>query len=477
MPSSKEVTSIIGSVRDEAGKPVAGAIVRAQENQDAPPAAEARSDDHGQYQLTGLKQGATYGLWLVLAGVRRQAAVLTLETSTTRYDIQLPLGETMPTETTTTTTVTSDTTTTGTSTDSTTDSTTITDSTTSTDSTTDSTTTATASTDTTTTTIAPPVDPFDAFISKLRQPEFQSVPPVSIEEANEFRRLYTVGLYVIAGVPAALQRLRASINNDQVLPAGVTLRNRSALFDRYDASLDGIVTYANTVIQTDPQKTNEQFLRDEIRREFNIGNGSAAAGANGQFAGLFRNFVSLCADDLMGVDPDSVKPGAAGTVVVDARQYESVLSFLRRVKHATLDLVQNMSVYGTVGTRRKVADWVGHMNMALDILVDVGTNHIGSDDIDDRHFLSVLSAFAGVDRSEVKAYMDHAADGGALLGYAITLYSRIKDDRKLESEEGDYLRTLFYQDGYVFQNPNRVAARVLKERAAIVRDNWLPRWG
>lgn len=298
-------------------------------------------------------------------------------------------------------------------------------------------------------------------------PAFAAEPQVNIEEAVEFRRMYTVGVYVLADVPRAISVLNDALvqtNGNNGIPS-LGLINKGPLQAANGAQIQSVLT------RRAEDFNNEDVVRAEVRREFNLGT-AAAPSANTEFKQLYSNFVNVAADDLMGVDPNSL----SGKVVFDAKEREQIINFLKRAKRALIELVQNMSFEGTLGVRPLLDKWSLILKDSLEVLNRVAQNNIASDDLDDKNVWTLLGRLTGAPRSTVKSYVVHAKDGGLLLEQAIQIYQVIQDGGKLLDESDNYLRDLFYQPGFVFKNPDRVVAFELKQRASIVKDNWNPTW-
>ena len=298
-------------------------------------------------------------------------------------------------------------------------------------------------------------------------PAFAAEPQVNIEEALEFRRLYTVGVYILADVPRTISVLNDALvqtNGNNGIPA-LGLINKGALQAANSAQIQSVLT------RRAEDFNNEDSVRVEVRREFNLGTAAAPA-ANTEFKDLYKEFVNLAADDLMGVDPNTL----AGKVVFDAKEREQIINFLKRMKRSIIKTVQNASYEGTVGVRPLLGKWSEILKDSLEVLNRVAQTNIASDNLDDKNVWSLLSNLTGAPRSTVKSFVVHAKDGGLLLEQAIQIYQVIQDGGKLLDESDVYLRDLFYQPGFVFKNPDRVVAFELKQRASVVKDNWAPTW-
>jgi len=297
---------------------------------------------------------------------------------------------------------------------------------------------------------------------------YSAEPQVNIEEAIEFRRTYTVGVYVLADVPRAISVLNdalvATNGNSNGVPA-LSLINKGPLQDNNSAQIQDVLR------RRAEQFDDEERVKTEVRRQFNLGTASASS-ANTEFRALYSDFINLAADDLMGVDPNTL----VGKVVFDAKEREQIINFLKKLKRAIIKLVQNMSVAGTLGNRPLLRKWSEILKDSLEVLNRVAQNNIASDDRDEKNVWTLLSALTGAPRSTVKSFVVHAKDGGVLLEQAIQIYQVIQDGGKLLDESDVYLRDLFYQPGFVFKNPDRAAAFELKPGASMVKDNWGPTW-
>jgi hypothetical protein len=215
--------------------------------------------------------------------------------------------------------------------------------------------------------------------------------------------------------------------------------------------------------------TVEQEALAHVRRQFNLGTTSVPE-ANREFPGLFKQFVALCADDLMGVTPDQLE----NKVVFDATQKEKLFNFLRKLKATLIRLTESMSVAGTLKTRSVVKKWSNIIKDALDILKNIGQQHVGSDDQDAKQVWSVLATLLDEQSSDIKPNLVHAREGGFLLSDTIAVYDTIRQKDGLENEDEAFLRDIFYTRSNVF--PNKTVVEKLKENAHLLRENWPANW-
>ena len=323
------------------------------------------------------------------------------------------------------------------------------------------------------TTTTPTTD-FDALLTVVTGTDFGVTPPVSVDEAREFRRLYTVGNYVLAKVPQAVASLNTLLNTSS--PAGANgngstlpLQNRQALLNTLGTKIDRIL---NEVSQ---DFRNEAELLAAARAQFDIGT-APAQNVNAEFKTLFRNFVGYCANDLLAVDPVE----AAKNAFWDQQKTEELLNFLKRTRRSLIRLVESMSVAGTLGSAALVAKWSKVLTDSLDVLRTVGTTHVATDDIDRKHIWSVVAELNRQPRASISPYVVHAREGGQLLSDAIDVYDQIRKAGALEKEDKDHLRELFFDSGkFKLTDPAGKAISVseaLRRNATLLQENWIPAW-
>jgi hypothetical protein len=307
---------------------------------------------------------------------------------------------------------------------------------------------------------------------------------VSIPEANELARLFTVAMFLLAGVPESIAgngQVRGALQTNigglynvtsaQLQIGDLTLQNMDKL-DRtgMEAILQSVTAAYNT----------EQQILAHIRAMLDLGTSSVPA-VNSEFKSLYRQLVDLCLDDYNGVDPRPLKPDINNSkLILDPKQYETSMAFLRNLKRTIIRLVQNMSVYGTMGTYTLVNKWSGVVNDSVKILSSVAQTNVVSADQDDRYAWTLLAAVTGQPRSTVKAYVVNALSGGDLLTCAVAAYAEMQKGG-LSNDSDNFLGSIFY-DKTVTGNrlsPTIDISRgeVLKLNAGMIRDNPIPNWG
>jgi Carboxypeptidase regulatory-like domain len=487
--AASKAATLIGTVTDAGDKPVEGAEVSVRRPGSQRALRKSVTNADGRYSLGKLELGQEYTLRIKVGSGDQEVGSVVMTSSETVRDIHLPLGgSTVSSQTTSTSATTmsdtattaSDTDTTTTSTDTgtttattdtdttstdTTTTTTDTDTTTtSTDTGTTTTTTATATDTGTTTTTTATVEPgFAALEATLHQPEFAPEPPVNIGEAYELARLFTLSMFELADVPGSINRLYTETRPHYQV-GDLTIQGMDQPDPAIRTKMQSILDRRTQLFDT------EQDLQQSMRSLLDLGTATVAT-VNGDFKLLYREFVTLSADDSNGVDPEKVRPQ-------DPAQAAVILNFLRALKRAILRMTQNLSVYGTHGTTPLVDKWSQLMDDSLDVLRYVAENKVVSSDADDRVAWSLLAALTDTPRSTVKAYVVNARDGGDLLQLAVLVYDTIQSGKLgangLDNESDVFLEDLFFTAGRVV--PGEALGVALKAPAASIRDNLTPLW-
>jgi carboxypeptidase family protein len=321
----------------------------------------------------------------------------------------------------------------------------------------------------------PPAQPgttsagFDELVGLVQGVSFDLNPPVNIEEARQFRRLYTVGNYDLAGVAKAVQALNASLNTSTPpgsagAPTTLPLVNKQTIIDRHQATIDNILARAS-----DNTRTEDDLLQ-AVRAQFDLGT-AAVPVVNTGFKVLFRDFVGQCANDLLAVDPDVV----ALNPLWDPRKTEELYNFLKRTKRALLRLVESMSVSGTLGSLSLIDKWSRVLKDSISVLEDVGTNFVADDDADRKHIWSVVAELNRVPKASIDAYIVHAREGGALLGDAVDVYDQLRRNGELTPEDPRHLRALFF-DATRYQVGGVSVSDRFRSNALLIQEHWIATW-
>lgn len=438
---------------------------------------KTQTDKGGRYAFIRVKAGEGYTIRATAAGARSTATApfALAEGDGKRQDIELERND-VSTQTTATSATTSSTT--DTRTNMTTTATVLTGTTTgstTTGTTTGSTTTGTTSTSTSSSTTTlppsstssgPPVGKtsFDDLIALVTGTAFDPNPAVNIEEARQFRRLYTVANYTLARVHGAIGALNTLLNTST--PPGsagpvstLPLISKQQLIDRHQATIDSILARASDNTRT------ERDLLEAARAQFDLGT-TAVTNVNLAFKGLFRDFVGLCANDLLAVDLQVVTP----LDLSEQQKKEELVNFLKRTKRAMLRLVENMSFAGTLGSNSLIDKWSRVHKDSIEVLSDVH-GFVGSDDADRKHIWSIVAELNGTAKSTIDGYIVHAREGGALLSDAVDAYQQLSTKGELTKEDQGHLRDLFFDSAkYSIQTEN-ISAR-LRRNALLIQENW-----
>ena len=458
-----------GIVIDSKGIPIIGAIVSVLRDGDL------RGQDYtgpqGDYTIKRLPRNVGLEIKVTVDNEDRHVESIELNAPTVERTIQVR------TETTTTTVAptfphggTTMTTTTSTATTSTATTGTTTTGTTSTGpAPTGSTTTGSTSMSTTTVTVAP--DAFTNLIGTVARIDLH--PPVNIEEAREFRRLYTVANYVVAGLPSAVRALNDMLTSGSTV--GPTLINKGGLL----SSVEG-QKINTTLDRMADEHNNEQKLMSEARAQFDLGTEPAET-VNADFKVDFIEFVGMCADELMAFDPldDRVK----GNPLITPERLEEAYSFMRSTKRALIRVMESMSRSGRLGTGPLVVKWAEIVDDSVKLMQKVGTAHVATDDADLKHPWSVMTSLNGRARSEIDSYLVHAKEAADLLDATIEVYQDMQTNKTDLADEGpDLLRRLFHTTQYMsfpnLRSPGNLltVSERLHREATLILENWIPEW-
>jgi hypothetical protein len=244
----------------------------------------------------------------------------------------------------------------------------------------------------------------------------------------------------------------------------LNLVNKADLIQKFNAKIEDVLK------KRAEDFNNEASVMREVRRQFNLGL-EPAPDVNRNFPALFKEYVGLCADDLMGVTPAQVE---GDNKLFDPAEKEKFYNFLRRLKASIISVTESMSVAGTLGTQALVHRWSEILNDSLDIIVNVGKSYVASDDTDQKHWVAVIVALNDGQTADIKPYLVHAREGGQLLDDTIRVYDDIRQKDNLEKEEEGVLKLLFHTSGNVF--PDKTVVDKLKNNARLLRDNWPTNW-
>lgn len=316
-----------------------------------------------------------------------------------------------------------------------------------------------------------PPPEFDALTALVASdPRFDLNAPVNIAEAQEARRLYTVGNYVLAKIPAAVASLNQALNTST--PVGGTngqttlpLTNKTQLVATHQPTIDGILELASDNTRT------EADLLVAVRAQFDLGT-AAVSNVNTAFRSSLREFVGLCANDLLAVDPNVVRTSSPPW---DPQKIEELFNFLKRAKRSLIRLVETMSVAGTLGSRSLTAKWATVLKRSIDVLSDVGQNYVGDDDADRRHIWSVVAELNRVSKASIDPYIVHAREGGDLLDDAISVYDQLRSRTGLTKEDQGHLRELFF-DPAIYNVAGAPVSDRLRRNALLIQEHWIPSW-
>ncbi|MGD2089608.1 MAG: carboxypeptidase-like regulatory domain-containing protein [Candidatus Aminicenantes bacterium] len=306
---------------------------------------------------------------------------------------------------------------------------------------------------------------FNNLTGLIKQPAFSKDKAVEISEAREFRRLFRVGNLILAQVPRAIENLNRLLTSS---PTDITLtvNNKEALLDKHGDKI-------NSILQRQAEDFNdEEAILEEVRRQFDLGT-STVDEVNIEFKTIYREYLDLCNDDLLSINPEQVKNKSSFGPDKEEELYE----LLRKLQRSIIKVTSNMSVAGTLGTRSLTQKWSAILFDALEVINDVALNFVPYDDTDKKHVWFVVAALNGKQKREIDPYVVQANEGASMLYYAIEIYDKIKDD--LKKEDRTHLLNLFHKDEFAKEgDPENkfTASKLLRENATLVIEDWIPDW-
>ena len=211
----------------------------------------------------------------------------------------------------------------------------------------------------------------------------------------------------------------------------------------------------------------------QVRAAFDLGD-EPADRVNTEFKMAFREFVALCADDLLAVDIDvaSLQGGWEET------KTQQVVSHYRKVKRALIRLTGQMSRVGRPDMKNHVDKWAEIIARSLTYLSQAADNAAG--DVDDQHVWGFVANLNGINKSAIDPHIEHAPKGTKLMGDVLQVYRLINGDRELVDKR--HLRELFHKkDINTYDKKGKPTTGkpgiVLHENASVLVEYWPANWG
>lgn len=319
-------------------------------------------------------------------------------------------------------------------------------------------------------------DDFDKLTELVKQPDFALIPPVSIDEAIEFMKLYRVSNYAMVNLIGCIENLDSALKSG---PEIVEKEKKLAFLEKYSGTIDSIL--GERTVQGQPSKVETEVMV-AMRQQFDIGTASAT-NVNTEFKTIFKRLVGLCNDDLLAVDPE--KTARESPISFGPKEKEESYKFLRNLKKEIINLTQNMSYFGTLGTKPLIKKMAAIQYESLDLINRFGKIYLSPDDEDSRHFKSIITKMNGVQANDIEPYLVHAKEGGMLLDYVIKVYAEIKRSNGVEDDSDDYLEDLFFIKKIFPDDTDNVSEKVsdkkvkdaLRENAGMIMQYWPKNWG
>ncbi len=297
---------------------------------------------------------------------------------------------------------------------------------------------------------------------RTRQDDFARNADVNISEAQYFRQLYMVGNYVLARVIDSLNALQDAeerVSMDATQWETWWGQNSLAVLELQRQVSEEPLTLAR--------------LMRQVRAAFDLGT-EPADRVNTEFKEVFKEFIALCADDLLAIDVATAENQGGW----EETKTQEVVSHYRRVKRALIRLTELMSRVGRPDMANNVNKWSGIIAETLEYLHEAGKNASG--DIDDKHIWGFVSNLNGINKSEIDPFIEHAPKGTKLMGDTLQTYQLLNGDRETYTKE--HLRALFHEqkiDTYKSDGqPERGSPGiVLHENASVLLEYWPANWG
>jgi hypothetical protein len=310
------------------------------------------------------------------------------------------------------------------------------------------------------------------FIGILDDARFSIETPISREEANQAVGLFAVGNLMLAGLS---QRAVGGTDKtdvlgvlslyyglqDKSLTGRVTFQDEQDLWDSVEEELRDLASRLDTL------QSDVAFLKEEIRRQFDMGTNTTVVG-NVQFPVLFNRYVDIGANPLLSVDIQK----AEDSPYFDKEKLEQVYDLLRDLKGVILQVVRSLSKYGTTATRRVNRDWAEFQARSLEVLA-IAAKEIVAADLDAKTTWALLAELTGNDReSHVAPHVALGRHGVKLLQYAMQIYGKVETQGKIE--DFDRLHLL-----KIFQDPEeeQFMTTLIRREAAFIRRYRLANWG
>ena len=310
------------------------------------------------------------------------------------------------------------------------------------------------------------------FIGILDDARFSIETRISKDEANQAVSLFAVGNLMLAGLS---QRTVGGTDKtdvlgvlslyyglqDKSLTGRITFQDEQSLWDGVEKELRDLAS------KLDALQSDVAFLKEEIRRQFDMGTDTSVVG-NVQFPTLFNRYVEVGTNPLLSID---IKK-AEDSDHFDKEKVEQAYDLLRDLKGVVLQVVRSLSKYGTTATRRVNRDWAEFEARALEVLAKSAKGIVAAD-LDAQTTWALLAELTGNDReSHVAPHVALGRHGVKLLQYAMQIYGRVEKQIKIEDFDRDHLLE-------IFQDPKakEFMTTLIRREAAFIRRYRLANWG
>jgi hypothetical protein len=310
------------------------------------------------------------------------------------------------------------------------------------------------------------------FIGILDDARFSIETPISEEEANQAVSLFAVGNLMLAGLSQRTVGGTQKMDvlgvlslyyglQDKSLTGRVTFQDEQSLWDSVEEEL------RNLASRLDALQSDVAFLKEEIRRQFDMGTDTSVVG-NVQFPALFNRYIDIGTNPLLSIDIEK----AEDSDHFDKEKLEQVYDLLRDLKGVILQIVRSLSKYGTTATRRVNRDWAEFEARALEVLATAAKGIVAAD-LDAKTTWALLAELTGNDReSHVAPHVALGRHGVKLLQYAMQIYGKVAPEGKLEDFDRVHLLEIFQDPG-----EDQYMTTLIRREAAFIRRYRLANWG
>jgi hypothetical protein len=302
------------------------------------------------------------------------------------------------------------------------------------------------------------------FLGQLSNPDTSLEAAISIDEANEAVSLFSVVNLMLAGLVQdgdkvdvlGVRKLHLGLPNS----ADVEIKALN-ISEQVKEDIQGRERVLHDDL--DKSETDFKFLRQEAKRQFNLGTNNTIVG-NTQFPSLFKRYVEVSSDVRISIDLKQQKVNP----ILDKVKLEEAYLVLRNLRDVIIQVVRSLSKYGTKSTRLPNQKWSAFAGDAMNALITLGQARTNVD-TDETTPWAVLALLTKKPDTEIMPYAALYRHGYQLLKFAVDIYSENK--RNLETNDSDTLVNMFQPTGRPFWTT------LMREQAEVIQRYPRANWG